>query len=559
MLAKVLRIEYECAGYPVTVRGNAQEPIFNNAEDRIVFYRILIQKFKPTFIYMQDYVDVIVIGSGMGGLSAALGLARAGQRVFVCERNPVAGGNCSAFSLGEYTFDLAVHQLTGVDERGNCARILDAYKIKDKLKFFKIDPFVTLILPDREIPLPGNYEALEKIMLEQSPDNKKDIRRFFKVMIAWRQDIMITARIFKGKQAVEKSDYEKINLLKKITYPFTGLFWLLNSRKTADKFFQILTKNKHLASLFAACWPYLGLPPNRISGLLLISCMSGLYGEHTYYPQGNSQKLADVFVSAITENQGKVLLKSGVREIIIKNNKAQGVVLENGQKIFAKIVISNADPMQTFTKLIAPDTAPKKYIEKISKLSPSIGPFKLFLGLDFDIAQNGLDKHEYFFYESLDFAKCFEKLKKGIISCLSAYSPSHFEPNLAPKGHSTLILTTFFPWQTERDWRRAKEQIADEMIRIVEQKVKNLSDHIVVKKIFTPLDLNNFSLSYQGAMYGWANTPRQALIYRLKQKTPIKNLYLSGHWTIPGTGVTTAMLSGWMLSKSLDKKLKKRS
>jgi len=507
---------------------------------------------------MQDHANVIVIGSGMGGLSAALGLAKAGQKVIVCERNLVAGGNCSAFRIGEYTFDLAVHQLTGIDERGNCARILEDYKIKDRIKFFKIDPFVTLILPDCEIPLPGNYGALEQIMVEQCPDSKKDIRRFFKTMIAWRQDILITARIFQGKQAVEKSEYEKITLLKKLTYPFTGLFWFLNSRKTGDIFFRILTKNKRLATLFAACWPYLGLPPDKISGLMLISVMSGLYGEHTYYPQGNSQKLADVFVSAIKENQGQVLLKAAVREIIIKNNKAQGVVLENGQKIFAKTVISNADPIQTFTKLINPDIAPKKYIKKILKLTPSVGPFKLFLGLDFDIAQHGLDKHEYFFYESLDFTKCFEKLKKGKISCLSAYSPSHFEPDLAPKGHSTLILTVFLPWQTERDWRIVKEQMADEMIRMVEQKVKNLSRHIVVKKIFTPQDLNNFSLSHHGAMYGWANTPRQTLIYRLKQETPIKNLYLSGHWTIPGTGVTTAMLSGWILSKSLDKKLKKR-
>ena len=137
---------------------------------------------------MQNKADIIVIGSGMGGLSAALGLARAGQKVIVCERNPVAGGNCSAFKLGDYTFDLAVHQLAGIDDNGNCSRLLDDYKIKDRLKFTKIDPFVTLVLPDQEIPLPGNYAALEKAIAEKEPEHKKDIRKFFQAMIAWPEE-----------------------------------------------------------------------------------------------------------------------------------------------------------------------------------------------------------------------------------------------------------------------------------------------------------------------------------------------------------------------------------
>ena len=355
-------------------------------------------------------------------------------------------------------------------------------------------------------------------------------------------------------EAVEKSDYEKITWLKKLTFPFTGLFWFLNSKKTAADFFRMLTKNKSLSILFEACWPYLGLPPDEISGLMLMSCMSGLYGEHTYYPKGNSQKIADVFVEAIKEHGGKVLVNSHVSRIIVENNQAKGVILENGESFYADLVISNADATQTFTKLIPEDQQPKKYIKKMSKLKTSVGPFKIFLGLDFDVAKNGLPKHEYFFYESLDFTKCFENLRKGRLSCLSAYTPTHIEPSLAPEGHSTLILTAFFPWETERDWRTAKDQLADEMIKMVEHKVKDLSKHIAVKKIFTPEDLNKFSLSHRGAMYGWANSPDQTLIYRLKPSTPIKNLYLSGHWTIPGTGVTTAMLSGWILSKTLIKK-----
>jgi prolycopene isomerase len=93
------------------------------------------------------------------------------------------------------------------------------------------------------------------------------------------------------------------------------------------------------------------------------------------------------------------------------------------------------------------------------------------------------------------------------------------------------------------------------MINMVERKVPDIRRHIKAEKIFTPQDLKSFTNSTNGAMYGWANTVKHSLSRRLPHQTSIKNLYLAGQWTQPGTGVTSSIISGWMLSNKLKKRL----
>lgn len=264
-----------------------------------------------------------------------------------------------------------------------------------------------------------------------------------------------------------------------------------------------------------------------------------------------SQAIADEMVKLIGSCKGKVVCNSPVKKIVVNKRKATGVVLESGERINAEVVISNADALQTFSQMLDRDDLPKPYYKKIMNGKVSVGPFKVFLGLDYPVRDNGLDTHEYFFFKSFDHDECFKQCEAGYPGALSAYSPSYINPALAPSGHSTLILTTFFPWKTERDWRINKEQIADEMILLAQTKIHELSKHIVVKKIFTPEDLFDFSGAQKGAMYGWENSVSQSLISRLGQTTPINNLYLAGHWTVPGCGVSSAIISGWMVARKI--------
>ncbi|MBZ0121744.1 MAG: hypothetical protein K8H88_32405, partial [Sandaracinaceae bacterium] len=188
-------------------------------------------------------------------------------------------------------------------------------------------------------------------------------------------------------------------------------------------------------------------------------------------------------------------------------------------------------------------------VDRLERTPRSLGPFKVYLGLDFDVSQHGLPSHEYLFYDDYDHDRTFAALERGEVSMVSAYSPVRADPGLAPKGHSTLILTSMFPWRpTERDWREHEAGIANEMIAKVERKIPGLREHIRERVVLTPEDLRRFSNATDGAMYGWANVPEASLLRRLRPASPIGGLFHVGHWTQPGTGVTTAISSGYQIA-----------
>jgi phytoene dehydrogenase-like protein len=237
----------------------------------------------------------------------------------------------------------------------------------------------------------------------------------------------------------------------------------------------------------------------------------------------------------------------------VTDGRASGVVLGDGTKITANYVVCNAPAEYAYRELLDDGEGKRKVLRKMQGMTRSVGPFKVYLGLDFDVSKHGLEKHEYLMYDTYDHEETFRKMNAGFPSALSCYSPTQADPSLAPEGHSTVILTTMFPWQTTRDWRTHEAQIAEEMITRLEKRLPDVRKHIKVQKTLTPAKLREHTNTTEGAMYGWANTTSQVLIKRLPNKSPIKDFFHVGHWTQPGTGVTTSIISGWMVGNQITK------
>ena len=496
--------------------------------------------------------EAVVVGGGMGGLSAALSLARDGRKVLVLEKNASAGGNCTARKMGDYTFDLAVHQLTGVDGDGQCGGILKDYGVRDRLDFARIDPFLVLDYPDRSYQLPGTWEGVRAALHGYFPESRAAIDRLMKKLEHLKQDTVIAQRVMYGDNPVVRELLEKgVPSSRWLAFPFGGLSLLSTGEKHAEALFRDYLKDDKLFAVVCGSWPYLGVPPSQLSAMMMALLFSGQHMEKTFYPRGSSQRVADTFVEAITAHGGEVRCEAPVKRIIIERGRATGVELEDGARIDAGYVVCNAPAPYVYGSLIDAEHVPPAFTRRLQSMKKSLGPFKVYLGLDYDVSAHGLGSHEYLLYNTYDHEETYRQMCAGVPAALSAYAPTQADPSLAPPGHSTVILTTMFPWQTTRDWRTHADDVAEEMIDLLERRVPDVRAHIVEQHTLTPEKLRQFTNASEGAMYGWANTRDQVLIKRLPNASPIGGLFHVGHWSQPGTGVTTAIISGWMVGNQL--------
>lgn len=503
----------------------------------------------------QEY-DAIVIGSGLGGLSMAAALSNHDYKVLLVEKNDKPGGNCICFTQQDYRFDYALHQLNGIGNPQCISHlILEEYGIKNDIEFKQVDPFMTIIFDGDEYHLSSNWEQLQVDLIRYFPESKKEITRFFRKILRDIQDISVIQRFMYGRNRIIRKVVQHIPVGTKIFSPFRIPFVFANTGKTGMEYLRHRISNDRLWALITAAWPYLGLPPSKVSGLMMGGFVATEHSEKTYYPIGGSQRITDAFMNLL-QSKADMRFGNAVNKILVEKNKAIGIELASGETFYARRIISNADLVHTCA-LVEDCNASKKQSKLVHSLVPSIGPFRVFLGFDVDIHKMGMPNFEYLFYNTDDHDQVYEGMRSGYQRVISAYSPSSIDKTAAPEGQSVLILLTMFTWETTRRcWRASKETIANEMVEVIEKRIPGIKKHIRYMEIMTPADIHVRTNTFKGSMYGWELSPEQSILKRVNPKTPVKNLFLSGHWTQPGPGMTTAIISGWMGSKLVMKGLK---
>jgi phytoene dehydrogenase-like protein len=306
---------------------------------------------------------------------------------------------------------------------------------------------------------------------------------------------------------------------------------------------------------FAALWSYYGSPPTRGSALYFAYAIMSYFQEDIYYLQGSFQKLADALVGRIEALGGEVCLRNEVQKIVVEDRKAKGIVLQTGEYVEAPIVICNGDLKKMVHQLVGEEHFPSRYVKRIAEMTVSMSAFEVFIGTDLPLESYDL-AHETFIYNQYDYAKSYDthlNLKEtgaaGLCG-LAVSCPTLADPSLAPPGKHTAILTTLVPYDIGGDWKEQKPYYQEAMIRLAEKAIPQLSGHLDFVESGTPLTLERYTNNSQGATYGWEQNMKQ-MTSRPQHGTAIEGLYLSGHWTDPGGGVVSAVLSGYKLYQKI--------
>ena len=515
----------------------------------VAFLSLDWQAFPKGFgnVLGENEYDAIIIGSGLGGLSCAAAFARQGFKPLVIEQHSKVGGYATTFMCpGGFVFDVSLHSTT-VGERNGIHNLIPGFPEIEEVEFEPHPNLYRLILPDYDIRVPQkNITAYINKLIELFPEEKTGIEGIFEDMKGITNDI--------GKYSASGGKVDMSTFANDFPYLVKGF------NRTWGNLVDARITNPKLKAIVSSLWGYYGLPPSKLSPYYYAMPTYSYLHSGGYYPRGRSQKISDAFEKFIEEHNGKVMISSRVEKILTKENKAYGVVTEDGKEYTAKVVISNANTFDTFNKMLDDKSVLKDYLTRMETLSVSLSCFQVFLGLNKDLVkETGITDTEIFYNTGYDADADYESMKKADVEN-GGYGMMLYDnvyKGYSPERKNTLnilALQGFDHWEKykvdyfkgdKEEYNKEKERMADILIDKVEKTVlPGLRNAIEVKEIGTPLTNIRYTSNYRGAIYGFDQTLDNSGNTRLGHSTPVKNLYLSGAWTKPGHGYGGVIYSG---------------
>ncbi len=494
--------------------------------------------------------DVIIIGSGAGGLSAAICLAREGKKVLVLEQHDVPGGWCHSFYLNGFRFTPGVHYIGLLDKGESTSKLYEGLGIANDLVFFRMNPnaYEHCLIGDNHFDYPANFDALVERLSEKFPKEKKNIVKYLN-------------RVRDVSRQIQLLPYVT-GFWQHLTIPFRtkdmGKYALFSLKRVINWHLKDPLLKKILNIQFGDH----GLSPANASFPLHCAVMDH-YFQGGFYPMGGGGAIIKAMTNKIKSFGGEVKTSSSVARILLEGDlkkKAVGVELINGEKLFAEIIVSNADPDITYRRLIGTENLSKKLIRKLDRTKYSCTSLMLFLTVDMDVKSAGLDSGNIWIMADGDMDEIYnEMLHPNVesdeafpgmfISCTTLKDPISFDGK-----HHTIEAITYIDYEVfkafeNEDFERSqeysdfKELMTRKMLNTIEKAIPGIKEHIVHLDMGTPITNEYYINSTAGSVYGTEKSLKHIGPFAFKAKSEIENLYLCGA-SIASHGIAGASYSG---------------
>jgi len=484
--------------------------------------------------------DCIVIGAGMAGLTCALKLAAKGKKVLVLEKQPVAGGVATNFKRKGFTFESSLHFVDALAPGGEIREFLDEYCVSPKIDFIELKEFGRIIYPEHDFVVKGDFDALKARLKQDFPHEEKGIDGFF-------QDI------HKFYRSLDGFSNSRLPLwLNLLVSPILHPGVIKASCLTLEQFINKRIEDKRLRAILGTIWGFIGVAPSEVSAFYFLIVLRGYWGAKTAFMKGGYNSLFKAMVERIRELGSEIKFNTTVAQIITEGGRrASSVRTDKGEEFKAKVIVSNANAIDTLTRLIDCSALREFYAQKLSSMRKSTSAAILYLGLDVPAASLGMGSFLLSIHNSYDHDDNTRRSLLGdYAGCsLAVVDHSQLDPGLAPAGKSNICVMTFDSyanWNTlsQDEYNKKKKEMAGAILANLEKHLPGISAHIEVMETATPMTLKRFGSVPEGTIYGFAQTVAQSSINRLAQDTKIKGLFLAGAWTRPGCGVHGCLVSG---------------
>jgi phytoene dehydrogenase-like protein len=519
---------------------------------------------------LKNRYDVIVIGGGFAGLCTSAYLASWGFRVLVCEQASETGGYFRSFTRDGFKFDTG---LKAVENAGMLIPMLKQLKLDIRVKLIKSQ--TALVLPDKFVSLQNEsdinlfYEALGNHFPKQRDGLKTILRESEKISDWVNFLVTIPNPLFEKPKNLMKQlpGWFLSNLPSLIRSPQMNRLLEVPLTDFLNRFITDPDLIRILTELFFDGTPALfGLGYSRI------------YFDYVY-PEGGLQALTRVLSEFILEHNGEIRTSTQVRKILVKEGKAFGVELADGQKIDTDFVVSASDMKHTFLDLIDPMQLEQRYRERIQKAEIGESAVGVFLGTDIPPEKLPVQHcpHIYIFpdYHGIE---ARDRLEKNFFSRtpVEMSIPCLYNGSLAPKGQSGIIISALASTSYADNWgieagkptkkyNEIKDQVTEQLINIASKIIPDLKSHIILKETTTPYTYEHYTLNSGGSVCGWTYNRTTTFHrkgidnYRTAVLTPIKRLFQVGHWTVYPGGAPVCVLTARLAAEIIRRQIKKRN
>lgn len=491
--------------------------------------------------------EVVVIGAGLGGLSAALRLAAGGWRVTLLEKNAAVGGKIGRLEESGYVFDTGPTLLTMPFVLRELFESLGE-RLEDHVDCVPVDPLCRYFFSDgSRLDIPNAPERLLEAVHHFNPSEVSGVRRL----------------LARGKEIYElASEPFLFHNPGEWSLSYLGIFvkalarfWKLDAWRTLDESVRADLRDVRLVQVFDRFATYSGSSPYCAPATFAIIP----YVEWTmggWYVRGGLYRIAQS-LSKLAVKRG-VGLRTGIacEKIQIERNRVAGVRLADGTSLKTSTVIVNADALYAYERLIRDDRMLSRFHANGRRQALPTSGFILLLGVDRTYEE--LAHHNIFF--SSDYRKEFEDIfSRGVPPeepTVYVSVSSKADPSMAPPGASNFFVMVNVPpvgqgcvWSEKA---RPYRQVVLE--RLKRFGLADLEQHIRFERMLTPVDFEAQYGAYRGALYGFAsNSPWSAFRRPANRDPRIRGLYFAGGSTHPGGGIPLVLLSGKLTAEAVQK------